>query len=123
VLQQVQREARVDLHNTGKHSLKCWHRKTFRKGIQVEVFGTVTPCSDVVGYQRLGGPSCLHLQGEVRNIRMYVLCKSNAMESVARFKIFSFSSVSISDWDHITTNQSINRDRNFAWRIFKIHPR
>jgi hypothetical protein len=24
----------------------------------------VTPCSDVVGYHRFGGPCCLHLQGE-----------------------------------------------------------
>jgi len=29
------------------------------------VFWVVTPCSDVVGYQRYGGPCCLHLQGEV----------------------------------------------------------
>jgi len=32
--------------------------------IQVEVFWVVTPCSVVVGYQRFGVPSCLHLQGE-----------------------------------------------------------
>jgi len=32
---------------------------------QVEVFWAVTPCSIVVGYQRFGGPCCLHLQGEV----------------------------------------------------------
>jgi len=31
----------------------------------VEVFWVVTPCS-VVGYQRFGGPSRLHLQGEVQ---------------------------------------------------------
>jgi len=29
--------------------------------IQVEVFWVVTPCSVVVGYQRFGGLSCLHL--------------------------------------------------------------
>jgi hypothetical protein len=28
---------------------------------QVEVFWDVTPCSAVVGHQRLGGPCCLHL--------------------------------------------------------------
>jgi hypothetical protein len=27
--------------------------------IQVMVFWAVTPCSDVVGYQHFGGPSCL----------------------------------------------------------------
>jgi hypothetical protein len=32
----------------------------------VEVFWVVTPCSVVVGYQRFGGPSCLHLQGNDR---------------------------------------------------------
>jgi hypothetical protein len=32
--------------------------------IQVEVFRVVKPCSVVVGYQRFGGPCCLHLQGE-----------------------------------------------------------
>jgi hypothetical protein len=33
--------------------------------IQVDFFWVVTPCSVVVGYQRFGGPCCLHLQGEV----------------------------------------------------------
>jgi hypothetical protein len=32
--------------------------------LQVEVFWVVTPCIDVVGYQRFRGPYCLHLQGE-----------------------------------------------------------
>jgi hypothetical protein len=32
--------------------------------IQFEVFWVLTP-SSVVGYQRFGGPCCLHLQGEV----------------------------------------------------------
>jgi hypothetical protein len=31
--------------------------------IQVNLFLVVTPCSAVVGYQRFGGPCCLHLQG------------------------------------------------------------
>jgi len=30
------------------------------------VFWVITPCSDVVGYQRFGVPYCLHLLGEVR---------------------------------------------------------
>jgi hypothetical protein len=30
--------------------------------VRVEVFWGVTPCSVVVGYQRFGGPWCLHLQ-------------------------------------------------------------
>jgi hypothetical protein len=33
--------------------------------IQVTVFWVTTPCSVVVGYQRFGGPCCLHLQGDV----------------------------------------------------------
>jgi hypothetical protein len=32
---------------------------------QVTVCWIVMPCSDVAGYQRFGGPCCLHLQGEV----------------------------------------------------------
>jgi hypothetical protein len=34
--------------------------------IQVVVFCIVTPCSDVVGYQRFGRPCCPYLQGEVK---------------------------------------------------------
>jgi len=30
--------------------------------MQVEVFWIVKPCNVVVGYQRFGGPCCLHLQ-------------------------------------------------------------
>jgi hypothetical protein len=30
--------------------------------VQVEDFWVVTPCNDVVGYQRFEGPCCLHLQ-------------------------------------------------------------
>jgi len=30
--------------------------------IHVEFFLVLTPCSDVVEYQHLGGPCCLHLQ-------------------------------------------------------------
>jgi hypothetical protein len=33
--------------------------------IQVDVFWVVTSCGVVVGYQRFGGPCCLHLQGDV----------------------------------------------------------
>jgi hypothetical protein len=32
--------------------------------MQVVVFCVVRPCSVVVGYQRFGGPCCLHLQVE-----------------------------------------------------------
>jgi len=32
--------------------------------MQLVSFRDVTPCSDVVGYERFGGPSCLHFQGE-----------------------------------------------------------
>jgi hypothetical protein len=34
--------------------------------IHVGVFWVMTPCSYVVGYQRFGGPCCLHVQGEVK---------------------------------------------------------
>jgi len=30
--------------------------------IQVVVMWVVTPCNDVVGYRRFGGPCCFHLQ-------------------------------------------------------------
>jgi len=33
--------------------------------IDVEVLGVMTSCSVGVGYQRLGGPRCLRLQGEM----------------------------------------------------------
>jgi len=32
----------------------------------IPVFWVVAPCSMVAGYQRFGGPYCLHLQGEVK---------------------------------------------------------
>jgi len=32
--------------------------------IQVVVFCFVTPCSDVVGYQRFWGPYCFHIQSK-----------------------------------------------------------
>jgi hypothetical protein len=32
--------------------------------VQVKEICVVMPCSDVGGYQRFGGPCCLHLQGE-----------------------------------------------------------
>jgi len=32
---------------------------------QVEILRFITPCSVSVGYQRFGGPCCLHLRGEV----------------------------------------------------------
>jgi hypothetical protein len=35
--------------------------------IQVDTFTFVTPCIDVVGYQRFRGPCCLCLQGKVHS--------------------------------------------------------
>jgi hypothetical protein len=32
--------------------------------VHVMVLWVLIPCSDVVGYQRFGGPFCLHLHGE-----------------------------------------------------------
>jgi len=37
---------------------------SFTRSVQVKIFWVVTPCGVVVGYQRFGGPLCLHLQGE-----------------------------------------------------------
>jgi hypothetical protein len=39
--------------------------KEIRSRIQVEVFWVVTFRKVVVGYQRFGGPCCLHLQDEL----------------------------------------------------------
>jgi len=41
--------------------------------IQVAVFWVVTSCSDVVGYQRFGGPSCLshhYTSSQPRKLRL-----------------------------------------------------
>jgi len=45
----------------------CWRGRNYQYfcGIQVKIFWVVTLCSIVVGHQWFGGPSCLHLQGEV----------------------------------------------------------
>jgi hypothetical protein len=39
----------------------------------------MTPCSDVAGYQRFGGPCCLHLQGE--NLELFSVhnCKAKSV--------------------------------------------
>jgi hypothetical protein len=34
---------------------------------RVEDFWVVIPCTVAVGYQRFGGPYCLHLQGDMRS--------------------------------------------------------
>jgi hypothetical protein len=43
--------------------------------IQVEVFWVLTPCSVAVGYEGIGGPCCLHLQGEASgtSIQIHVM--------------------------------------------------
>jgi hypothetical protein len=46
--------------------------KAFMAVIQVEVFWVVTPCSVVVGYQRFGGPCCLHLHWVVTSCSVVV---------------------------------------------------
>jgi len=38
--------------------------------LKAEIFWAVKPCSVMVGYQRFGGPCCLHLQGEVNSHRL-----------------------------------------------------
>jgi len=37
----------------------------YQHQIQAQIFWVVTPCGDVVGYQRFGGPCCIHAHGEV----------------------------------------------------------
>jgi len=49
-------------------------RICFETQIQVVIFWVVTPCNDVVGYQRFGGPCCLHLQN---TIWTHKLCLKN----------------------------------------------
>jgi hypothetical protein len=49
--------------------LRCWLCLSFLSSwlwFQVMVLWVVTPCSDVVGYQRFGKPRCIHLQGSYR---------------------------------------------------------
>jgi hypothetical protein len=36
--------------------------------IQVAVFWVVTPCNDVVGYQRFGEPCCLRLHRDLNEV-------------------------------------------------------
>jgi len=47
----------------------CVCRAEFTIVIQVEVSWDLTPCSDVVGYQRFGGPCCFHLYHAVSQPR------------------------------------------------------
>jgi hypothetical protein len=54
--------------------------------LQVEVFCVQTPFSDVVGYQRFGGPCCLHLQGE---ITIFIVVETS-------YIVFSFISADLS---------------------------
>jgi hypothetical protein len=58
--------------------------------IQVVVFWLMTQCSVVVGYQRFGGPCCLHLQGECVTFRILVLIATVAINLKAKKKIIKF---------------------------------
>jgi hypothetical protein len=51
--------------------------------IQIKVFWIVTPCSDVVGYQRFGGSCCLHVQGEEKK-RWYFLSQHYTASELRR---------------------------------------
>jgi hypothetical protein len=55
--------------------------------IQVEVFRVVTPCNVAIGYQRFGGPCCLHLQCEVKMeaARSFISC-GHKMYSRCKFQ-------------------------------------
>jgi hypothetical protein len=48
--------------------------------IQVVLFCVVTSCTDVVGYQRFGGPCCFHLQVDV-TMQMETACSSSSCDS------------------------------------------
>jgi hypothetical protein len=50
--------------------------------IEVVVFWFMTPCCDVVGYQHLGGPCCLHEDGMVVSLFGHCL-SSKIMESIS----------------------------------------
>jgi hypothetical protein len=56
----------MDFHSQAECPLLPDLRFSPRMKIHVEVFWIVTPCGIVVGYQRFGGPCCLHLQGEMK---------------------------------------------------------
>jgi hypothetical protein len=51
--------------------------------IQVKVFWVVTSCSVVVGYQRFGGPCCLHLQGE--SLKYHIVYRMRGAHPTAYF--------------------------------------
>jgi hypothetical protein len=55
---------------------------------QVEVFWDVTPYSVVVGYQRFGGPCCIHLQGEVEISGCYTIKKEGALLKSSEINFF-----------------------------------
>jgi hypothetical protein len=61
--------------------------------IQVEVFWVVTPCSDVVEYQRFGEPCYLHLQGEV--VSYHITTRRHNSED--------------RDWNHINITNKHNK--------------
>jgi hypothetical protein len=44
--------------------------------MQVELLWIVTPRSDVVGYQRFGGPCCLHLHLEELDLKALIISDS-----------------------------------------------
>jgi len=46
-------------------------------------FWVVTPCSDVLGHKYVGGPCCLHLQGEVETtIRIFITVNTSNLAYV-----------------------------------------
>jgi hypothetical protein len=48
--------------------------------IQVVIFRVLTPCSDVVGYERFGRLCFLHLQGEVKLVSYQVTTRRHNPE-------------------------------------------
>jgi len=57
----LQHEARIQLRKPGKwNGMRLFY-------VLVGLFWVMIPCSVVIGYQRFGGPRCVHLQGEATN--------------------------------------------------------
>jgi len=59
-----------------------WHRVSKNSALGAMVYWAVTPCSNVVGYQRFSEPCCFHLQGL----------------EIGRFQILMFTLLSAIPW-------------------------
>jgi hypothetical protein len=77
-----------------------------QRNIPQRVFWVVTPCSDVVGYQHMGGPSYHHLHGYF-NLRMEAARSSGTMASY-------YTTI----WSHdLDCNLNLHRHGNLKYHI------